>query len=304
MLLTAGIIVVSIAVSLAVIAVRQGADAPGRAFEGPSVARHYLPRQPYPLYLDPDCAELGDSAHTVARLPGASALPPEPPPRARGTLVFVIDDAGHNMHDLEPFLRLPFPLTIAVLPGLSHSAEAAERIRASGHEAFLHQPMEAVGGEDPGPGAIYSWMGAEEVLEVLRRNLAEVGPVAGMNNHQGSRITADARIMETVLAFSMEQDLPFLDSLTTGASAVGRVARGMGMATVARDVFIDNDRDRASMERAIREGLGVAARQGRAVMIGHAWSPELAPLLADLYESLAEQGYAFATASQIIRGDF
>ncbi|MDR0387195.1 MAG: divergent polysaccharide deacetylase family protein, partial [Treponema sp.] len=43
--------------------------------------------------------------------------PPEPAPEYRGTLVFVIDDAGNNLRELEPFLRFPGPLTIAVLPG-------------------------------------------------------------------------------------------------------------------------------------------------------------------------------------------
>jgi hypothetical protein len=53
-----------------------------------------------------------------------------------GTLVFVIDDAGNNLRELEPFLRIPGPLTIAVLPGLPYSAEAARRIRAAGKEVI------------------------------------------------------------------------------------------------------------------------------------------------------------------------
>ena len=230
-----------------------------------------------------------------------TALPPELPPRpSRRTLVFVIDDAGHNMHQLEPFLAFPGRLTIAVLPGLPYSAEAARRAREAGMEVILHQPMEAVGMEDPGPGAIYSWMDEEEILEILRRNLEEIGPVAGMNNHQGSRITADARIMEIVLGFSKYAGIPFLDSLTTASSTASAVARRMGMTIATRDVFLDNDPDRASISRAIAEGRRVASRTGNAVMIGHVWSPELAPLLNELYQYLAEQGYEFATASQLI----
>ncbi|HEY9054020.1 MAG TPA: divergent polysaccharide deacetylase family protein, partial [Rectinemataceae bacterium] len=50
----------------------------------------------------------------------------QPTPLSReGTpcLIFVIDDAGYSMAQLEPFLKLPFPITIAVLPGVPHSAE-------------------------------------------------------------------------------------------------------------------------------------------------------------------------------------
>ncbi|MDR1178172.1 MAG: divergent polysaccharide deacetylase family protein, partial [Spirochaetaceae bacterium] len=46
----------------------------------------------------------------------------------------MIDDAGNNLRELDAFLNLPFPLTIAVLPGLPYSAEAARRIRAAGKE--------------------------------------------------------------------------------------------------------------------------------------------------------------------------
>ena len=231
------------------------------------------------------------------------ALPPEPPPQPqyRGTLVFVIDDAGNNLQELEPFLRFPGPLTIAVLPGLPHSAEAARRIRAAGKEVFLHQPMEAVGGQPPGPKAIYAGMTAAEIVALLNQNVAEIGPVAGMNNHQGSKITMDQQIMETVLAFCREQRICFLDSRTTAETAVPAAARNLGIAIGERNIFIDNEQNRLSMSHSIENGLALASQKGSAVMIGHTSSPALAPLLTELYQGLIAQGYEFATASGVIR---
>jgi polysaccharide deacetylase 2 family uncharacterized protein YibQ len=228
---------------------------------------------------------------------------PEPPPKPKhqGTLVFIIDDAGNNLQELEPFLRFPGPLTIAVLPGLPHSAEAARRIRAAGKEVFLHQPMEAVGGQAPGPGAIYAGMTAAEIVALLRQNAAEIGPIAGMNNHQGSKITADQQAMETVLAFCRDQGIYFLDSRTTAETAVPAAARNLGVKIGERNIFIDNEQTRSSMNRYIESGLTLASQKGNAVMIGHTWSPELAPLLADLYQTLTAQGYTFATASSLIK---
>ena len=228
---------------------------------------------------------------------------PEPPPKPKyqGTLVFIIDDAGNNLQELEPFLRFPGPLTIAVLPGLPHSAEAARRIRAAGKEVFLHQPMEAIGGQAPGPGAIYAGMTAVEIVALLRQNVAEIGPIAGMNNHQGSKITTDQQAMETVLAFCRDQGICFLDSRTTAETAVPAAARNLGVKIGERNIFIDNEQTRASMNRYIESGLTLASQKGSAVMIGHTWSPELAPLLADLYQNLTAQGYTFATASSLIK---
>jgi polysaccharide deacetylase 2 family uncharacterized protein YibQ len=241
----------------------------------------------------------------VAKIPASvpAAAIPEPPPKPKnqGTLVFIIDDAGNNLQELEPFLRFPGPLTIAVLPGLPHSAEAARRIRAAGKEVFLHQPMEAIGGQAPGPGAIYTGMTAAEIETLLRRNAAEIGPIAGMNNHQGSKITTDQQIMETVLAFCRDQGISFLDSRTTAETAVPAAARNLGVKIGERNIFIDNEQTRASMNHYIESGLTVASQKGSAVMIGHTWSPELAPLLADLYQNLTTQGYTFATASSLIK---
>ncbi|MDR3161177.1 MAG: divergent polysaccharide deacetylase family protein [Spirochaetaceae bacterium] len=223
-------------------------------------------------------------------------------PLRRGTLVFVIDDAGNNLRELEPFLRFSGPLTIAVLPGLPHSAEAARRIRAAGKEVFLHQPMEALGGQNPGPGALYSGMSPAEVRSILERNLAEIGPVTGMNNHQGSKITMESRIMETVLAVCRERGLYFLDSRTTADTVVPDLSRKMALPIGERDVFLDNEPEKAAMIRSLRQGLQRAQQRGFAVMIGHTWSEKLAAVLEELYPELLGEGYSLATVSRFMRG--
>ena len=219
----------------------------------------------------------------------------------KGTLVFIIDDAGNNLKELEPFLRIQFPFTIAVLPGLPHSAEAAKRIRDSGKEVFLHQPMEAIGGQDPGPGAITSGMSADEIRAVLTRNVNEIGPIAGMNNHQGSKITMDKEAMKTILAFCKEKGIYFVDSRTTADTVVPETAKQMGIKIAERNIFIDNEQNKAAMFRYISTGLTRAQKSGSSVMIGHTWSPELAPLLAEQFPLLTEQGYTLKTASDIIK---
>jgi len=228
-------------------------------------------------------------------------LPPEKPIQNLGTLVFVIDDAGNNLRDLEPFLNIPGPLTIAVLPGLPHSAEAAKRIRAVGKEVILHQPMEAIGGQNPGPGAIFSNMSELEIREVLARNIAEVGPVNGINNHQGSKITMEKQTMQVILSFCKENNLYFLDSRTTSDSVASEVARQVGIKFTERNVFIDNEQNKDAMLRYIGNGLTRAQRNGSAVMIGHTWSPELAPLLKEQFPLLTGQGYTIKTAFDIVK---
>ena len=232
--------------------------------------------------------------------PVASRSTDSQPVVSRGTLVFVIDDAGNSLLDLEPFLNLDIPLTIAVLPGLPHSAESARRVRSAGKEVFLHQPMEAIGGQNPGPGAIMAGMDSEEIRTTIRQNLEEIGPVAGMNNHTGSRVTMDEQAMETILAFSMEQGILFLDSRTTAESAVSKVAGRLGMKIGERDIFLDNEPDRESILKFINMGLQTAEQKSSAIMIGHVQTSALAALLSELIPELRNRGFTFSTASKII----
>ena len=237
---------------------------------------------------------------TAAALPPAG-IPERPPAPSRGTLVFVIDDAGNNLRELEPFLQFPGPLTIAVLPDLPYSAETARRVRAAGKELILHQPMEAIG-RPPAPGTIRADMCSDEIRAIINRNLDEIWPVAGMNNHEGSLVTMNEEAMLTILALSRERGIFFLDSRTTAETAAPRAARRLGMNIAERDVFIDNIQDRESMIRFINTGLARAERTGSAIMIGHAWSPELAPLLKEKFTDLTERGFTFSTLAELING--
>lgn len=270
-----------------------------QSFEQPS-SRITKPTKPTPPALP--SKPNGSGAALVVSSP--VERPPEPPPRKKGIVAIVLDDAGHNLKDLEPFLNFPGPLTIAVLPGLPYSAEAAQRIRMAGKEVILHQPMEAVGGQNPGPGAIYAGMSREEVVAVLKQNIAQIGPVAGMNNHQGSKITADEYIMEEVLAFCRQNGIYYLDSRTTADTVVPAVADRLGVRIGERDVFVDNIQEKAAMIRFMEEGLQKAEKKGAAIVIGHVWSNELAATLSELYPELIAQGFSLSTVSRIMMGTF
>jgi polysaccharide deacetylase 2 family uncharacterized protein YibQ len=145
-------------------------------------------------------------------------------------------------------------------------------------------------------------MDAATIRSVLAKNVAEIGPIVGMNNHQGSKVTMDEAAMETVLAFCRDTGLYYLDSRTTADTVVPAVAAGLGIRIRERDVFVDNIQEKAAMIRFVQEGLQKAEKKGAAVMIGHAWSTELADTLRELYPELVEQGFSLSTISRIMMG--
>ena len=232
--------------------------------------------------------------------PAAKPEKPRKPAPYAGNLTFVFDDAGHNLDQLEYFLRLPFPCTIAVLPGLRYSSESARRIRKAGKQVILHQPMQSVDLHiNPGPGAVTPGLSAEQIKNIVRKNLEEIWPVAGMNNHEGSLMTADEAAMSAVLDVVAEKHIFFLDSRTTARSVVAKVAKEKNMAVWERAIFIDNDKSRAAMETQIKKGLSIARQKGSAIMIGHVFTIELAELLTEMYPALIEDGFSLSAIAQV-----
>ena len=221
-----------------------------------------------------------------------------PPARSGATLAFVFDDGGQNLSDLQHYLNLPFPVDVAVLPQLQHSVESARRVRSSGrHELLLHQPMQAINlSVNPGPGAISPSMTTTDIDAVVRKNLAEIGPVSGLNNHEGSLITESKIKIGKVIEICQKQGIFFLDSRTSANTAAPQAALELGAKIWERDVFLDNTQNRADILEQIQRGLQVANNKGYAILIGHVWSgSNLAQILQELYPVLKSQGYSFST---------
>lgn len=221
-----------------------------------------------------------------------------PPARSGATLAFVFDDGGQNLSDLQHYLNLPFPVDVAVLPQLQHSVESARRVRSSGrHELLLHQPMQAINlSVNPGPGAISPSMTTTNIDAVVRKNLAEIGPVSGLNNHEGSLITESKIKIGKVIEICQKQGIFFLDSRTSANTVAPQAALELGAKIWERDVFLDNTQNRADILEQIQRGLQVANKKGYAILIGHVWSgSNLAQILQELYPVLKSQGYSFST---------
>ena len=214
-------------------------------------------------------------------------------------LIFVFDDGGQNLAHLESFLKLPIPITIAVLPRLVHSVESAQKIRNSGNELILHQPMQAINSKvNPGPGAITPQMSEDEIIATLFYNINEIGPIAGMNNHEGSAITADAEKMAVILKMANEEGIYFLDSRTNSETKVPYVANLMGYSYYERNIFLDNEKTNENALQELKKGLAIANKNGSVIMIGHIWSASFLPdFLLEVIPELQEKGYTFCTVS-------
>jgi len=196
-------------------------------------------------------------------------------------LVVIIDDLGESVHQAAELAALRFPVTFAVLPQSTKTREVARLAAKNGLDVLLHQPMEPRDyphRADPGPGALFVGMPREEIKAVLSENLTQVPQAIGVNNHMGSRFTADSEGMGAMLEELKNRDLFFLDSLTTGDSVGQQQARRLGMAHLRRHIFLDNVQDVQAILFQLRKAERLSFSSKEVIAIGHPYPETLEAL--------------------------
>jgi hypothetical protein len=184
-------------------------------------------------------------------------------------IAICIDDLGEDITGTEAALRLPPAVALSFLPYPETTPAFAAEARARGHVVLAHIPMQALSAVNPGPMALMVGMAPDEVLRRLTWSLERVPGAAGINNHEGSRFTADAGALAPVMQVLKARGLFFFDSRTTPASRGEAAARAAGVRSVGRDIFLDDDQSEAAVRHQLDLLVTTAKRQGVAVAIGH-----------------------------------
>lgn len=256
-------------------------------FLGWSALRQPVPAQPLPTV-----------ASTTLR---ATAIVPPPKviaPPSRGSIVIIIDDVGFEGQPLDRVMSIDPHINFSILPNGNRTRDFARRLNARGFEILCHLPMEPLGNASPGANAILTSMANDEIARTVRENVASVPYARGVNNHMGSRATADRRVMESVIA-SLPKGMYFVDSRTGSSSVAADVAREMHVRSAARHVFLDDDRSVVAIRRQLAELAATAASRGLAIGIGHPHASTI-EVLADEIPRLRQSGFRFVRASQAV----
>ncbi|HWA02826.1 MAG TPA: divergent polysaccharide deacetylase family protein [Rhizomicrobium sp.] len=213
-------------------------------------------------------------------------------------VAIVIDDLGADAARAGEALALPAAVALSFLPYPAETPELARRAILAGHEVLVHVPMEALDGRKAGPMPLTMGLTAGEIRRRLAWSLSRVPGFAGINNHEGSRFTASPGELLPVVEELASRHVFFFDSRTTAMSSVVSVARAHGVASAARDVFLDDRPTAAAVDAQLRVLERRAAEQGIAIAIGH---PHEATLRAVAGWARNRTGFALVPLAAAIR---
>ncbi len=220
--------------------------------------------------------------------------------RQKPMIAIVMDDLGLDVRRSNRTVALPAPLTLAYLPYARTVTSQSAQARAAGHEILLHMPMEPSGPADPGPNALLTALTETELQRRVSDALDRVPQAIGLNNHMGSRFTANALGMRVVMRELRRRGLLFLDSLTSPRSTGRLVGAELSVPTITRDIFLDDTDSRAEVRKRLEETERVARRTGTAIAIGHPRDNTLLEL-GPWMETVQSRGFVLVPLSQIVR---
>ena len=215
-------------------------------------------------------------------------------------IAIIIDDIGYHLKRGQRAINLPAAITLSILPHAPNSQVLARHASARGKEVMLHAPMSNTAGTPLDAGALTSDMNRQQLVDVLRQDIAALPSATGINNHMGSLLTQQADPMHWLMAELTEQQLFFVDSRTSADSLAFEIAQDYSLPSLKRDVFLDHLRNTAFIESQFEQLLRIAQKRGWAVGIGHPY-PETLAVLEERLPRLKEQGIEVVTVSTLLK---
>lgn len=241
------------------------------------------------------------SAFLLLTLLLGPALGAESKPR----IAVVIDDFGltypKNVPDSQ-WMRIPWPVTFAVMPESPRTAQAARQTKESGHELIIHFPFDPfISLELPKDKA--SAGDLDKVDKLLAKCFNQIPGAVGLNNHRSYKATQNRPLMRAFMRKLKPKGVYFLDSKVSPKSVALEEALNAGIPSAGNFVFLEEPRhyQKEFTVRMLRRAAAFARKHGEVVVIGHHYYRGTYEGLIEEVPKLRAQGFEFVFASALAR---
>jgi len=191
-------------------------------------------------------------------------------------LAIIIDDVSVRSQ-VKAIKDLNMNLTMSFLPP-SKARPNSAKLASKENFYMVHLPMEAQSYSAEEPHTLRIKHTQQEISQRVRK-IKELFPnVRYINNHTGSKYTADERAMNRLVLALNSNNISFVDSRTTSATQVPKVMKNFSLKYVARDVFLDHHMEKDYIKGQIKEAIRIAKNEGVAIAIGHPHKTTLSAL--------------------------
>jgi polysaccharide deacetylase 2 family uncharacterized protein YibQ len=217
-------------------------------------------------------------------------------------VALIVDDMGYNLEAINELCSLGRPLTIAIIPYSPLASEIAAISKQHDLEVILHLPLEAINNSEGNhsKGMITAGMSEDEIISIVEKNLDQVPYIRGVNNHMGSKVTANIQLMNIILGCLKDRNLFFIDSRTTASSVAYNIAQSLNIPSAYRHIFLDGELDESYIKGQLIELFQRAQKNGFALGICHP-TKETLKVLKESFHLVDEYGLEPVLASQVVQ---
>lgn len=179
-------------------------------------------------------------------------------------IVIIIDDIL-NIKQLNDIKSIDLKLTPSIFPNNN-----INMINATNKLDFfmIHLPLEAKKYTDE-LDTIKIGDSIGRIRKKIQSIKSSMPSVKYINNHTGSKFTANKKSVETLLSVLDDNEIKFVDSRTTPDTKLNEIAKEQNRLILHRDIFIDNSLELNALNKQIAEGVKIAKKRGYAILIAH-----------------------------------
>jgi polysaccharide deacetylase 2 family uncharacterized protein YibQ len=197
---------------------------------------------------------------------------PKPKPKivskgGKPKVVIIIDDII-SQRQVDSLNAIGLNLTLSFLPPTdAHPNSAIIAKNQPSH--MVHLPLEAMSFYKK-EGEILKTTSTREDIDRRIKTLRDIYPHAKyLNNHTGSKFTADFVSMQMLITTLSKYNFTFVDSRTTKYTKAIATSKKLGIDIHSRDVFLDNKLEVAYIHKQIKTLIKKSKHQGYAIAIAH-----------------------------------
>jgi len=218
-----------------------------------------------------------------------------------GQVAVVIDDFGYKMDEtINDFLNIPFPITFAIIPGTDYAQQIAKKAHEAGYDILIHLPMEPLRSKVEQDGfTIMANMSERQVEQIVKKSMEVIPNAIGVNNHMGSKATANRMTMARLMRVLKKYNLLFLDSLTNRKSVAYQLANQTGVSALRMTTYLDNPNNSKTVSQKLEGVINNLDRAPNPIIIGHS-RKETAQILTEEIPRWAYSGVSFVRLNQLL----
>jgi len=191
-------------------------------------------------------------------------------------LAIIIDDVT-TRKQMNKIINIGYSVNMAFLPPNKSRKNSAKIIKEL-KRYMIHLPLQATNHRYDEKDTLLI---TDDISVIERRikSLQTLYPKAKfINNHTGSKFTANKEAMDRLLQVLKKYNYTFIDSRTTAKTVAKESAKKYGVRMLSRNIFLDNKKDKKYIQKQLKKAISIAKKNGSAIAIGHPYTITLTTL--------------------------